>query len=397
MLEKILFVDDEIQILKAFKRLFMDTEYEIFTAQSGEEALKILDSEEVDIIVSDMKMPKMTGYELLSEVKKRFPNIVRIILSGYSDERIVFDALQKNIAKLYILKPWDNYLLIDTLEKVFQIENMLKNTSVLKLINNADEFPTIKSSYQRIINAIDSDKEIFEIVNAIECDYSIVSKLLHIVNSSYYGIKTGSIKRAVAYLGTENIRNIVIASAFIECLEFKSNYDEKVMILWKQSFVSNRIFNIIYSEFLNKKTPETAMTAGLLCNIGIAFMMHCYKEKYMEIFEEIEISNEDIIKLENRAFGTNHQEIGGYLLRWWDIPLPIIEAALYHHNPVDENILNKELLYVAHISEKYAWDVLGKTYFGDFNERVFDLLEIEKIKFEERICKALEISGFIDF
>ena len=85
MLKKILFVDDESQILKAITRLFMDTEHEVITAESGDEALKILENERVDVIVTDMKMPKMTCYELLKQVKKRFPYIVRIILSGFSD------------------------------------------------------------------------------------------------------------------------------------------------------------------------------------------------------------------------------------------------------------------------------------------------------------------------
>lgn len=391
MLERILFVDDEEQILKAFKRLFMDTEYEIITAQSGEEALNILKEEDVDIIVSDMKMPSMTGYELLSKVKEKYPSIVRIILSGFSDERIVFDALQKNIAKLYILKPWENDVFIKTLEKVFKIENVLKSNNVLKLINNAEELPTIKTSYEKIISAIDNKKEIYDIVDAIECDYSITGKLLHIVNSSYYGIKTGSIKRAVSYLGTDNIKNIVMASAFIDSLSFGSEYSEKIGMLWKQSFISNRIFNLLYTEFLNKKTPETAMTAGLLCNVGIVFMMHSYKEKYMEILSESN-SNEDIVRLENKAFGTNHQEIGGYLLRWWDIPLPIIESALYHHNPFDENIINKEIVCLAHISENYAWMVMNENSFGEFNEKVFDELEIDKNKFEERLKESLEIN-----
>ena len=95
MLKTILFVDDESQILRAITRIFMDTEYEIITVESGKEALDILENQKVDVIVSDMKMPNMTGYELLSQVKKRFPSMVRIILSGFSDERIVFDALQK--------------------------------------------------------------------------------------------------------------------------------------------------------------------------------------------------------------------------------------------------------------------------------------------------------------
>lgn len=395
MLNRILFVDDESQILRSITRLFMDTEYEVLTAGSGAEALDLLEVEQVDIIVSDMKMPKMTGYQLLNEVKKRFPNIVRIILSGFSDERIVFDALQKNIAKLYILKPWENAVLINTIEKVFQIENVLRNNEkVLKLLNNAEELPTIKTSYQKIINVIESEQEIYKIVEAIEGDNSIVIKLLHIVNSSYYSIKTGSIKRAVAYLGLDNIKNIVIASAFIDGLNFNKKDNKKLEQLWEHAFISNRIISIIYTEFLNKKIPETEMNAGLLSNVGIIFMIHSFHEKYMEIFEEVEKHNSSLIELENKAFGTNHQEVGGYLLQWWDIPLPIVEAALYHHNPFDENIINRQIVLVAHIAEKYAWDILKINYFLEFNEKVFDELKIDKEQFENKLKETLELSGF---
>ena len=395
MLKRILFVDDETQILRSITRLFMDTEYEVLTAESGADALDLLEVEQVDVIVSDMKMPKMTGYELLSQVKKRFPNIVRIILSGFSDERIVFDALQKNIAKLYILKPWENTVLINTIEKVFQIENVLKNNKkVLKLVNNADELPTIKTSYQKIISVIESEEEIYKIVEAIEADNSIVIKLLHIVNSSYYAVKTGSIKRAVAYLGLDNIKNIVIASAFIDGLHFNSKDNKRIEQLWEHAFIANRIISIIYSEFLNKKIPETEMNAGLLSNVGIIFMIHSFHDKYMEIFGEIEKKDVSIVELENKAFETNHQEIGGYLLQWWDIPLPIVESALYHHDPFNENIINKQIVLAAHIAEKYAWDILGIKFFFEFNERVFDELKIDQEKFEMKLKDTLELSGF---
>jgi HD-like signal output (HDOD) protein len=398
MLKTILFVDDESQILKSITRLFMDTEYEVITAESGEEALNILENanEKVDVIVSDMKMPKMNGYELLSQVRIRFPNIVRIILSGFSEERIIFDALQKNIAKLYIIKPWENNILINTIEKVFQIENVLRNNNnVLKLVKNAEELPTIKTSYQKIINVIENDEEIYKIVDVIECDNSIVTKLLHIVNSSYYAVKTGSIKRAVAYLGLDNIKNIVITSAFIDGLSFNSKDNKRVEVLWEHAFISNRIISIVYNEFLNKKIPETEMNAGLLSNVGIIFMIHSFHDKYMEIFDEVKIHHTSIIELENKAFGTNHQEIGGYLLQWWDIPLPIVEAALYHHNPFDKNIINKQIVYAAHIAEKYAWDILGEEYHTQFYENVFDELKIDKLKFEKKLKETLELSGLV--
>ncbi|BCZ45079.1 two-component system response regulator [Clostridium gelidum] len=396
MLKTILFVDDESQILRSIARIFMDTEYEIITAESGKEALVILENQKVDVIVSDMKMPNMTGYELLSQAKKRFPNIVRIILSGFSDERIVFDALQKNIAKLYILKPWENDVLINTIEKVFQIENVLRNNkNVLKLVNNAEELPTIKTSYQKILNVIESEEEIYKIVEAIEYDNSIVIKLLHIVNSSYYAVKTGSIKRVVAFLGLDNIKNIVIASAFIDGLTFNDKDNKRLEVLWEHAFIANRIISIIYKEFLNKKIPETEMNAGLLSNVGIIFMIHSFHDKYMEILQEVEIQHTSLIELENKAFGTNHQEIGGYLLQWWDIPLPIVEAALYHHNPFDDNIINKQIVFAAHIAEKYAWDIVGENYYIEFDENVFCELKINKEEFEKTIKETLELSGLV--
>jgi len=393
MLKKILFVDDEAQILKSIRRLFMDTEYEVITAESGSEALDILENNQIDLIVSDMRMPNMSGYELLSEVKKRFPHIVRIILSGFAEERIIFDALQKNIAKLYILKPWENNILINTIEKVFQIENLLNNNNILNLINNAEELPTIKTSYKKIINEIENNDEIYKIVDAIESDHSIVTKLLHIVNSSYYGVKTGSIRRVVTYLGLDNIKNVVLASAFVDSLSFNDNGKERLEVLWQQSFISNKIISLIYNDFLNKKIPETEMNAGLLSNIGIIFMIHCFKDKYIGLIDKIKSQHINIIELENEIFGTNHQEVGGYLLRWWDIPLPIVEVALYHHSPFNENIINQQIVHVSHIAEKYSWDMLGEGYFIDFDEKVFKTLEIDRGAFEKKLKESLEFGN----
>ncbi len=78
----ILFVDDEIPILKSLNRLFMDTDYEVFTAGSGKEALAILATEKIDMVITDMRMPEMDGCQLLQKVKELHPTSLRIILSG---------------------------------------------------------------------------------------------------------------------------------------------------------------------------------------------------------------------------------------------------------------------------------------------------------------------------
>jgi DNA-binding NtrC family response regulator len=114
---KILFVDDEANILKSLRRLCMDTEYEVFTAESGEEGLKILkDNLDMGLIVSDQRMPSMTGVEFLIEARKIAPDSVRILLTGYADIHAVVDAINKGGAYRYITKPWNDEELLQSLK-----------------------------------------------------------------------------------------------------------------------------------------------------------------------------------------------------------------------------------------------------------------------------------------
>ena len=121
-MKKILIVDDEVQILKALSRMFLDTDYEIFTADNSMEALKLLETTEINMVISDMRMPEMDGYKLLSMIKDKYPDIIRIILSGYADEKPMFQALLHNVAKLYIFKPWNNDSFLESINKLFADE-----------------------------------------------------------------------------------------------------------------------------------------------------------------------------------------------------------------------------------------------------------------------------------
>lgn len=103
----VLFVDDEKNVLSALRRGLIRESYQQFFAQSGQEALEIMAVEDIDVIVSDMRMPEMDGLELLKEVSKRYPETVKVILSGYTQlPQILATINQVNIFK-FITKPWD--------------------------------------------------------------------------------------------------------------------------------------------------------------------------------------------------------------------------------------------------------------------------------------------------
>ncbi|MCK5681506.1 response regulator, partial [bacterium] len=102
----VLFVDDEQRVLKSLKRGLIGEPFHALFALSGMEALEILAEQSVQVIVSDMKMPEMNGLELLQEVARRHPNIIRLVLSGYSHTSTVLAAVNEGRIFRYITKPW---------------------------------------------------------------------------------------------------------------------------------------------------------------------------------------------------------------------------------------------------------------------------------------------------
>ncbi len=382
----ILFVDDELPILKSLNRLFMDTEYEVLTAGSGEEALEILADEKVDIVITDMRMPVMDGYQLLEKIKERHPNVLRIILSGYSEKNTILAALQKNLAKLYILKPWDNDKLILLVDQIFETENILHDSNLLDLINNTDELPTLKSSYLQIMDLIDTDADLVKIASAIERDHSVATKVLHIINSAFYDVKTGSVKHAIAFLGLSNIRNILLATSIVDSFNMSGIYGTRLEMLWNHSFICSKIVNMIYGKLLNKKLSESESSAGLLHNIGIVLLLKIFPEQYIEIFRRTEKEKNNLLQIEQESLHVTHQQAGGYLLKWWELPYPIVEAALYHHTPFATGIINHELIYAVNIAQHYASIILKNQLSDTFDPSVFSALGINQSQLEEEIA-----------
>lgn len=119
---KILCVDDEKNVLKALRRLFMDHDYEILTAESGQEGLEILkEQRDIQLIVSDYRMPEMDGVEFLKRACECSPETIRIVLSGYADTASVVAAINEGRIYKFIPKPWNDDELKVTIEKAIEV------------------------------------------------------------------------------------------------------------------------------------------------------------------------------------------------------------------------------------------------------------------------------------
>lgn len=380
MNENILLVDDEIQILNSLKRLFLFKEYNIYTANSGEKALSILQKEKINLMITDIKMPEISGYDLLKKSKEISPLTIRIVLSGYADESTLLKIQHNNLAKLYILKPWNNNELLSTVKQIFNIKEILEKKNLLKVIDEIKILPSTDNIYSKFNLLVNKDADMYEIAELIENDPATAAKILQVANSAFYGIRTGSVKIAITYLGLINVKNIILSvSLFNKQKNITNNefLNNDIEILWRHSILTNKILNFLYKRLLNKKIPDICAMAGLLHDIGKLVLINNFSEEYLKPTKDIRETYDTYSYFESvKLMNITHEEIGAYFLNWWELPQPIVESALFHHNPLDEKIVDKELVSLLYIADIFSWSVLNDSDYKIIDPTVLNQFDL---------------------
>jgi len=169
---KILCVDDERNVLRSLERIFLDDEYEIVTAGSGDEGLEIMSEagDSFQVVVSDYRMPVMNGVEFLKAVYERWPDTVRIVLSGYADAGAIVAAINEGHIYKFIPKPWNDEELRVT------IQNCLERYFLLK--KNRELFEELARANQVLEEKVQQRTEDLELRNkALEFSQTMLGNL----------------------------------------------------------------------------------------------------------------------------------------------------------------------------------------------------------------------------
>jgi two-component system probable response regulator PhcQ len=145
---KILLVDDSPQILKSLERMLKNRGYNIFTADSAQNALEILQNNEIDMVITDESMPGLSGTDLLGVLKTAHPDIIRIMLTGANDIGVLKNAINKGEIYRFFTKPWDDFELSIAVRQGLQQRLLEKENAHLK---------KIASHQEKILNELEKD------------------------------------------------------------------------------------------------------------------------------------------------------------------------------------------------------------------------------------------------
>jgi putative nucleotidyltransferase with HDIG domain len=136
----VLFVDDEVNILKALQRLLRSEHMNVLCASRAQEALELLDKQPCQVVVTDQRMPEMSGVDLLSQVRQRFPDIVRMMLTGYTEMDVAVDAINRGEIYRLITKPWNDDELRATIRQAFDHSDLKNEIKRLNQVTREQNF-----------------------------------------------------------------------------------------------------------------------------------------------------------------------------------------------------------------------------------------------------------------
>ena len=337
MKKRILFVDDEPLMGDLFRLMFesMKDEWELYFANSGPEALELLEKIPCEVVVSDMRMPGMNGAQLLNEVMKRYPRTARIILSGFAERETVAKCV--GAAHQFLQKPSDILTLKQTLTRVCALDLFLQDEKLRALVAQMGVLPSSPSLYFRVLQELQApDASAERIGELVGMDLAMTGKLLQLVNSASFGIscKISNPTEAVRFLGVGMVRSLALAIHAFSCFDQAKLAEFSFARIWNHS-VTVGVFARRMSQLEGAETMmvDEAFIAGLLHDIGKLMLITNMTDDYRGVMSLVHHQQMSVSAAESKIFGATHAEVGAYLLGLWGLPVPIVEAVALHHHP----------------------------------------------------------------
>ncbi len=361
-MKRILFVDDEPRVLEGMKRMLYPyrNDWDMVFVSSGAEALQQLSQSHFDVLITDMRMPGMNGIELLSQVVDRFPQVVRMVLSGTADTEITLSSV--TLAHQYLSKPCDAKTLRATVERALNLRVMLNDPGLKQLVSRTHSLPSIPSVYTRLMKAV-QDPEVTpkEIGQIISQDLAMSAKVLQLVNSAFFGTqrRITNPTDAVIYLGTETVRALALTVSVFSQFDTQRVPRFSLQTLRDHSLsVAMLARRIAESLHLPKASVEDAFLGGLLHELGKLVLACNYPQQYEEVLQRVQQTGISVKQAELEVFGTTHAEVGAYLLWLWGLPDGVTEiVAGYDHPGVDQA---QSPLVAVHVANALIDDESGK-------------------------------------
>ncbi len=371
----ILFVDDEPSLLQGL-RLSLRKQRKVWNmafAEDGAAALEALEKQPFDVVVSDMRMPRMDGGTLLQRVKTLQPQAIRIVLTGQADADAALRSIP--VAHQFLCKPCDPVTVREVITRALGLRATLGRSVVQEVVGSLRDLPPPPEVYAKLRHLMaGEDASINAIAAVIEADIAMSARVLQVINSGFFGLSqcVTSVAKAVQYLGTGALGPLVLG------LEAMARFDKVRRIpgfsLADEQGRAMESARIARRLLTNERDQDAATAAGMLADVGRLVLARQATAGFVEARQHAREAGIPDWQAERTVLGTDHAEVGGYLLGLWGLPYPVVEAVTLHHAPEKSGSSTFDTVGAVHVANALSGD-----------SRSLDLAYLERVGVADRL------------
>ena len=334
---RILFVDDDPSVLSTLRQRLrsLQGEWKMTFARGSEEALQILRQDPHDVVVSDRTMPNMDGVTSLTDEVKSWPHLVRVILSGQSDEESTLRSIASTLHDKAI--PCEPALLRSTVQRAVSLHHLLRNEPVKVLVTRMDTLPSAPALLGELMRELEKPEcSLRRLGEIISQDIAMTAKILRLVNSAYFGLRCqiSDPGMAVIFLGITTVCSLVMTCHIFQHADRKLTSWLNLDRIWHHSLATAQwAKRIAEAETMNRQLVDDTLAAGMLHDAGRLVLAVNFPETYRELIQHAASERQDLNECERSVLGVTHAEVGAYLMGTWGLKNTIVEAIAYHHTP----------------------------------------------------------------
>jgi HD-like signal output (HDOD) protein len=263
-----------------------------------------------------------------------------------------------------------------------KFESSIKCEMLRDLIGRMETLPSAPTLFHKIVKELrDENTSLDDVGEIISSDIGMTAKLLKLVNSAFFGLKRqiNNPAEAVTYLGLETIKALVLAVHAFDCFDGKDTGPLSLDKLWGHSLaVANWSRTIAREENSSASEIEETFTCGVLHDVGKLALSSNLPDLYRETLQLIAQQKFPLLEAEEKIFGANHADVGGYLLSLWGLPPRVVDPISFHHNPRQSAVGEMGPLAFVHAADAFVNEVdetadsgasIDEAYFAQYNFR----------------------------
>lgn len=357
MKKRVLFVEDNLVLLQLYEAMVKgNPQWEVAGASGGEDALRLMAQNPVDVLVSDLHMPGMDGVKLIQEVKRLYPQTSRIIISGLRDQKEIARCLSDT--HQFMAKPFSVKVLNDTLSRLRGLETYLQDDKLRTLAGRLSTLPSFPSIYLDIMQELATEDPSNERIGEIIAqDPAMTAKMMQIANSAAFGLSqpVHSPFDAVQHVGTSTVRALALSAHVFSAFEKTEFKGFSLPVIWDHAIkTANLSRAFLRHSGADEADVQDAYTAGMLHDLGKMMLAVNVPKQFQEAIEFAREQHLPLHAAEQYVFGATHAGVGAYLLGLWGLPAPIVEAVAFHHAPLQSDSREPGPLTAVHVANVLA-------------------------------------------